>query len=402
MPFSMRSIVCVLGLSQAALGFQSYARGLSSIAGTPASCSNTQISCRNTTAVPGACCFNHPGGQLLLTQFWDTNPSTGPVDAWTLHGLWPDNCDGTWEQHCDISREYTGIRESIQATGEIALLSYMDQYWKDYQGDDESLWKHEWDKHGTCINTLNTKCYQGYSAREEMIDYFQVTVDLFKTLDSYKMLAAAGITPSSTKTYTSAAIQDALTATHGFPVTIGCKNGEFNEIWYHYNVKGSLQTGEFIPTSPDGTKSTCATSGVKYLPKSGAATPTTTISGSLAPTGGVFSGSGYLNVNTGGATKGCIISAGTWYTTGTCAKFTATPSSSGFTLTSSKGNCGIASGAFSCGSGVTATVFMASGGSLAVSGSTAFYANAVPTGTTQATVYTTSKATSLTIVWQAI
>ena len=24
----------------------------------------------------------------LQTQFWDADPSTGPVDSWTIHGLW--------------------------------------------------------------------------------------------------------------------------------------------------------------------------------------------------------------------------------------------------------------------------------------------------------------------------
>jgi len=110
------------------------------------------------------------------------------VDSWTIHGLWPDNCDGTWEEYCDPSREYTDVRASIQAAGETALLTYMDRYWKDYQGNDESLWKHEWDKHGTCINTLRTECYSGYSSKEEMVDFFRITVDLFKTLDSYKVI----------------------------------------------------------------------------------------------------------------------------------------------------------------------------------------------------------------------
>lgn len=35
-----------------------------------------------------SCCFLSPGGLLLQTQFWDTKPSTGPTDSWTIHGLW--------------------------------------------------------------------------------------------------------------------------------------------------------------------------------------------------------------------------------------------------------------------------------------------------------------------------
>lgn len=45
--------------------------------GTPKVCLNPQLSCQNTTAVQDLCCFNSPGGQLLLTEFWDTAPSTG-------------------------------------------------------------------------------------------------------------------------------------------------------------------------------------------------------------------------------------------------------------------------------------------------------------------------------------
>jgi hypothetical protein len=53
------------------------------------SCSaDTPLSCQNTTAVEDLCCFNSPGGQLLQTQFWDTDPVTGPEDSWTIHGLW--------------------------------------------------------------------------------------------------------------------------------------------------------------------------------------------------------------------------------------------------------------------------------------------------------------------------
>lgn len=56
--------------------------------GNVKTCKNTQLSCHNTTVVQDLCCFNAPGGSLLLTQFWDFDPATGPDDAWTIHGLW--------------------------------------------------------------------------------------------------------------------------------------------------------------------------------------------------------------------------------------------------------------------------------------------------------------------------
>ncbi|MCJ1365954.1 ribonuclease T2-like [Acarospora aff. strigata] len=309
------------------------------------------------------------------------------------------------------------MTDILNSFGKTDLLNYMNTYWKDYQGNDEQFWKHEWDKHGTCISTLRTQCYTGYTAKEEVVDYFQKAVDLFKGLNSYQYLAAAGILPSSSKTYTSAEIQAALTAPRGHPVTIGCRNGELDEIWYHYNVAGSVQTGEFVAADPDGTKSTCPATGIKYLPK-GATSPSgtsTTLATSTVPTatatatatgtpGAPFSGKGYLNVRTGGTQKGCIISSGKWYTSGTCATFTAAASGTGFTLTSSKGPCAIVSSALTCASTVTSpTVFADVNGLLADnSGSTAFYATSVPSGTTQATVYTSSQAAGLEIVWQGV
>jgi ribonuclease T2 len=58
------------------------------------------FSCENTTAIEDSCCTVAKGGLVLQTQFWDTY--TGfekesqllPKDSWTVHGLWPDNCDG--------------------------------------------------------------------------------------------------------------------------------------------------------------------------------------------------------------------------------------------------------------------------------------------------------------------
>ncbi|CAL8585010.1 Ribonuclease T2 precursor (RNase T2) [Xanthoria parietina] len=379
-------------------------------AGTPASCPNTPLSCHNTTAVADTCCFNAPGGLLLQTQFWDSDPPTGPNDSWTVHGLWPDNCDGTYEQYCDPNRQYTNISAIIAAAGKTELLTYMNKYWKDYQGDDEDFWEHEWDKHGTCISTLEPGCYDKYTPQQEVVAYFQKAVDLYKTLDSYAFLAAKGITPSPTTTYKSENIQKALAEPRGVQVTIRCSKGELNEIWYFYNVKGSVETGSFVPAEPDGAKSNCPAD-VKYLPKMGTppSPPSTTKTSSTRtpPTGtstpGVpFSGRGTLPVTSGGATNGCIISGGTWYTTGTCATYTATASGNGFTLTSSKGKCAVSNNVLTCAATVTdPTVFTAVADKLAYNGVTDFYTASVPTGSVQAPVSVTQQATTLSIGWKS-
>lgn len=93
---------------------------------------------------------------------------------------------------------------------------------------------------------------------------------------------------------------------------------------------------------------------------------------------------------------------------------------SGFTLASSKGACAVTSGKLTCASGTTATIFtvcftsscpskessantsQAVGGKLAYNGATTFFAAAAPSGSTQQTIYTTSKATSVTFQWQGV
>lgn len=59
-------------------------------------------------------------------------------------------------------------------------------------------------------------------------------------------LSDAGITPSSSKTYTLSAIQAALTNLHdGASVYLGCSSGVLNEVWYFFNVAGNAIGGQY-------------------------------------------------------------------------------------------------------------------------------------------------------------
>src|SRR5262249_3618299 len=95
---------------------------------------------------------------------------------------------------------------------------------------------------------------------------------LLFTESGLKWLAAAGIEPSRHRTYDLDDIQAALTAARGVPAYIACGNGkELREVWYHYNVRGPIQTGQFVPIEPNFSGKNpgkgCSKRGIKYLPK---------------------------------------------------------------------------------------------------------------------------------------
>ncbi|KAF4611724.1 hypothetical protein D9613_004228 [Agrocybe pediades] len=358
-----------------------------------------QTSCHNSSSVSNLCCFEAPGGLLLQTQFWDTNPSTGPSNSWTIHGLWPDNCDTTFEENCDPSRAYTGIANLLTSNGASDTLSFMNTHWVDINGQNEQFWEHEWATHGTCMSTLVPKCLPSGSVKgAEAVAFFQTVVKLFQTLPTFTWLENEGITPSTSKTFTLSQLTTALAAqSGGFTPALDCESGALNQISWYFNLKGSIIDGTFVPINAPKAGS-CPSSGIKYPPKSGGTSvpSTTSTAGGGSSTGapGSLPSKATIHaINSSGSSIGGLLSLGTW-STQTLATYTLSGTTSSFTMTSSKGNCGVSGGQFSCGSGVSLTSFSAvsSGGNLllASGGSTAFTSDGVPTGSTVFPVFTGS------------
>ncbi|GAA5914082.1 hypothetical protein JCM6882_001843 [Rhodosporidiobolus microsporus] len=380
----------------------------------PAACKGT-VSIAESRKNLDECCSEIPGGRILLTQFYNAQPSFGPEKEWTIHGLWPDNCDGSWEQYCDVEREYDNIREILTQGGRTDLLEYMDRMWKSNTGNDQSLWSHEWNKHGTCMSTLNPECYgKAYKQYDEVVDYFEKTVSQDKKLPTYEWLEAAGIVPSETATYTLEQLQAVAKKNHGYEAIWGCNNkNELDEVWYQYIARGPIAGGKLIPAVPAGSPSSCPATGIKYLPKTG--------SNNGGSDGGSNNGGGSDNGSTGevaakvfwnvereGNQEGCLISKGTWYTTGTCATYylypvdeSVTTIAAGveFTMTSSKGPCSLDTNSqLVCASGNTASTFSVDAdNSLTSAGSPAWYAAQVASGSTQVNVATEENTVALTI-----
>lgn len=259
--------------------------------------------CRNMTEIRDSCCFEYPGGVFIQSQFWNYRPSQvglndsqivselGPLDSFTVHGLWPDNCDGSYEQFCRkelfIDDVYYLLNNgNFEGTEE--LYDYMDLTWKsNVVGGSESLWIHEFNKHGSCIKNLYSNCYERWYSSEMksdeneklwkqrgVIDYFNTTVNLFKKLHTYKALENHGIVPSIDTTYSKLEIEAALKESFdNKEVFINCdRNNIINEIWYYHLLQGSFLNEEFVPISVDelGKKkpsSRCKNDGIRYYPK---------------------------------------------------------------------------------------------------------------------------------------
>ncbi|KDN46308.1 ribonuclease T2 [Tilletiaria anomala UBC 951] len=237
-----------------------------------ACCTNTWIDARNQTDV------GQQSGLILSTQFWDGGAS-GQADlvrSTSIHGLWPDHCDGSYPQYCTAQ---TGIPErtaaqivQIISQNDPALFAYMQKY---YLGtpDAPSFWEHEYNKHGTCYSTLRAECnahltQPGLSVEDSVVlNYFREIVKRFQRHPTYDWLAQAGITPSDKKTYNLAEMQAALKSGSGATPYIGCTStGAFDEVWYFNYVYGPLINGYYVPTESTS-KSSCPATGIKYLPK---------------------------------------------------------------------------------------------------------------------------------------
>lgn len=264
-----------------------------------------EFSCFNTSSIPESqsCCFEN-WGILMLTQFWDYNadylsiavngteaeqneleanstviqPTDDVLLSFTIHGLWNDFCNGSYGQYCDPSLEIYDATDNIthvmiDVFGEQELYTYMTQHWiNNVKSNVESersiaLWEHEYNKHGTCMNTLLPECFTGdYTRFENVIAFYKKVVELHKNFPTEEFLANAGIVPSVKQQYKLTDVEAALADAHaGKQVYIGCLDGAIDEIWYYHNLKGNVVTGDYKPTDMIG-KQGCPDS-VWYIPK---------------------------------------------------------------------------------------------------------------------------------------
>ncbi|KIW03663.1 uncharacterized protein PV09_04985 [Verruconis gallopava] len=284
------------------------------------------LSCSPEANAPDAfktldtCCVETYGGLFLSTQFWSTYTgyeSKGqllPPNSWTLHGLWPDFCNGSYTQYCDLKRQYdpapspnttnglpngtvvppyTGptVDTFVTKFGKNSLLAYMNKYWINQGAPNTDFWAHEFSKHATCYSTFDVPCYgPEYVEHQEVPEFFETAIKYYQRLPTWNWLDAAGIKPSNSTKVSLSDLQNALVKGYGALPYIGCSGPKYNEtaagkgstdngrtqlseVWYYFHSLGRPQDGAWVPVNATGFVTTCAkTKGAILYPQRGAGT----------------------------------------------------------------------------------------------------------------------------------
>ncbi|KAI8067463.1 ribonuclease T2-like protein [Gongronella butleri] len=206
----------------------------------------------NDTSI-NSCCVEKTAGQFVLAQLWDTN--AGYENKFTIHGLWSDYCTKGWPQFCDPSRERTNITDILVSRGAFKLMHDMNNMWPNSQGNVDNFWSHEWNKHGTCMDTFKPSCYKNKDPIEGMINFFNATVQIYEKYDLYKVLKRHGVVPG--RKYNTKKVQEIIKHEFGMMPDLQCKNDKLTEAWMYLYFKGPITMQQIVPQPYNNNATNC-------------------------------------------------------------------------------------------------------------------------------------------------
>ncbi|XP_044491068.1 ribonuclease 1-like [Mangifera indica] len=169
-------------------------------------------------------------------------PTSGkPAADFGIHGLWPNYNDGTYPSYCDSNNPFNESEISD-------LTNSMKKSWPSLacpSSDGLSFWSHEWEKHGTCSESVLNEH-----------DYFQASLNLKNQVDLLQTLKTAGIEPNG-ESYSLESIKDAVEKGSGYTPWIECNTDRSgNSQLYQIYLCVDASASNFIecPVFPKGKK----------------------------------------------------------------------------------------------------------------------------------------------------
>ncbi|KAL5553779.1 hypothetical protein UlMin_041180 [Ulmus minor] len=156
-------------------------------------------------------------------------PKTGkPAADFSIHGLWPNNKDGSWPSNCDP--------DSVFDRSELSeIMSSLQQDWPSLSCPSSNgfrFWSHEWEKHGTCSES-----------EMDQREYFEAALKLKAKANLLKSLKASGIEPDD-EFYTMDSIVEAIKEGAGHAPGIECNrdsagNSQLYQVYMCVDTSGA-------------------------------------------------------------------------------------------------------------------------------------------------------------------
>ncbi|KAG0499639.1 hypothetical protein HPP92_004330 [Vanilla planifolia] len=151
-----------------------------------------------------------------------------PASDFGIHGLWPNNNDGSFPSNCDPNSPF----DSSQISD---LTNSLNANWPSLScpsSNSESFWTHEWQKHGTCAESVFDEH-----------GYFSAALDLKAKADVLQMLSSSGIEPNN-NSYDLRSIKGAIQAGIGHEPGIECNkdrsgNSQLYQVYLCVDSSGS-------------------------------------------------------------------------------------------------------------------------------------------------------------------
>ncbi|XP_031276210.1 extracellular ribonuclease LE-like [Pistacia vera] len=151
-----------------------------------------------------------PGSYCDTSQSCCYPTSGKPAPDFSIHGLWPNNNDGSYPSNCDPNDPFDKSKISD-------LTGSMEKSWPSLacpSSNGLSFWSHEWNKHGTCSESVLNQH-----------GYFQAALNLKNQVNLLQTLKTAGIQPNG-ESYSLESIKGAVTKGSGYTPWVECNADE--------------------------------------------------------------------------------------------------------------------------------------------------------------------------------
>ncbi|KAE8657428.1 Ribonuclease 1 [Hibiscus syriacus] len=160
-------------------------------------------------------------------------PTTGKPADFGIHGLWPNYNDGSYLKTVILATLLMNLSSKPSQISD--LIGNMRRNWSTLacpSGSGETFWSHEWEKHGTCSESV----FDQHS-------YFETTLGLKQQTKLLQALKTAGINPDGS-TCSLENIKDAIKEGAGYTPWIECNrdssgNSQLYQVYLCLDKSGS-------------------------------------------------------------------------------------------------------------------------------------------------------------------